>query len=118
MKIAVVGGGPAGMMAAYAAARQGQVWLFEKNENRPGFKKYALSGFVNVILAGFIKRLLRAFLFGRQGCSVRGRSCANQVAKTEGFVYTGNKAVPGTIVYPPGNPFENLFIYNKKEVER
>lgn len=41
-KIAVVGGGPAGMMAAYAAARQGQVWLFEKNEKLG--KKLFLTG--------------------------------------------------------------------------
>ena len=32
MRIAVIGGGPAGMMAAYAAAGNGQVTLFEKNE--------------------------------------------------------------------------------------
>lgn len=32
MRVAVVGGGPAGMMAAYAAARSHEVWLFEKNE--------------------------------------------------------------------------------------
>ena len=41
-KIAVVGGGPAGMMAAYAAAKQGQVWLFEKNEKLG--KKLFLTG--------------------------------------------------------------------------
>ena len=32
MRVAVVGGGPAGMMAAYAAAQNHEVWLFEKNE--------------------------------------------------------------------------------------
>ena len=42
-KIAVVGGGPAGMMAAYAAACQGaQVTLFEKNEKLG--KKLYLTG--------------------------------------------------------------------------
>lgn len=31
-KVAVIGGGPAGMMAAYAAAANSEVWLFEHNE--------------------------------------------------------------------------------------
>ena len=32
MKIAIIGGGPAGMMAGIIASRHGQVSLFEKNE--------------------------------------------------------------------------------------
>lgn len=42
MKIAVVGGGPAGMMAAYAAATTAEVTLFEKNEKLG--KKLFLTG--------------------------------------------------------------------------
>jgi len=43
MKIAVVGGGPAGMMAAIAAAQNGaEVTLFEKNEKLG--KKLYISG--------------------------------------------------------------------------
>ncbi len=41
-KIAVIGGGPAGMMAAYAAARNAEVILFEKNEKLG--KKLFLTG--------------------------------------------------------------------------
>lgn len=43
MKIAVIGGGPAGMMAAITAAQNGaEVWLFEKNEKLG--KKMYISG--------------------------------------------------------------------------
>ena len=42
MRIAVVGGGPAGMMAAYAAASSAEVALFEKNEKLG--KKLFLTG--------------------------------------------------------------------------
>ena len=42
MRIAVVGGGPAGMMAAYAAASSAEVTLFEKNEKLG--KKLFLTG--------------------------------------------------------------------------
>jgi predicted Rossmann fold flavoprotein len=42
VKIAVVGGGPAGMMAAYAAATTAEVTLFEKNEKLG--KKLFLTG--------------------------------------------------------------------------
>ena len=33
MKIAIIGGGPAGMMAGIIASRHGQVSLFEKMKN-------------------------------------------------------------------------------------
>ena len=42
MRIAVIGGGPAGMMAAYAASSGGNVTLFEKNEKLG--KKLFLTG--------------------------------------------------------------------------
>src|SRR5512141_1163112 len=97
-KVAVIGGGPAGLSAAYQLARKGHsVTLFDERAELGGMMRYGIPGFrtPRAVLDAEIQRILDLGVEARLGCHVGKGITMEQIRAQFDAVFLGMGAQSG-----------------------
>lgn len=119
MKIAVIGGGPAGMIAAIKASEKGEVTLFEKNEILGKKLLITGKGRCNLTNSGTIEEIIEAF--GKNGKFLF--SSLNQFSNSELMNFFESRGLllkveRGKRVFPESDKSSDVLKVLEKELEK
>ena len=96
--VAVIGGGPAGLSAAYQLARKGHaVTIFDEREELGGMMRYGIPGFrtPRIVLDAEIQRILDLGVQTRMGCRIGRDITMEQIRADFDAVFLGLGAQSG-----------------------
>jgi len=110
-KVAVIGGGPAGLSAAYQLARKGhEVTVFDEHAELGGMMRYGIPGFrtPRTVLDAEIKRILDLGVKTRMNTRVGTHVTMEQIRAEFDAVFLGLGAQSGRALPCPGNEAPNV----------
>jgi len=110
-KVAVIGGGPAGLSCAYQLARKGHaVTVFDEHELLGGMMRYGIPGFrtPREVLDAEIKRILDLGVEARTKCRIGTDITLEQIRKDYDAVFLGMGAQSGRPLPAPGGDAPNV----------
>jgi len=110
-KVAVIGGGPAGLSVAYQLARKGhEVTIFDEHAELGGMMRYGIPGFrtPRQVLDAEIQRILDIGVKTRMNCRVGTDITMEQIRAGFHAVFLGLGAQSGRALPCPGNDAPNV----------
>jgi len=110
-KIAVIGGGPAGLSAAYQLALKGhEVTIFDEHEYLGGMMRYGIPGFrtPRAVLDAEIQRILDLGVKTRLKCRIGTDIALDQIRKDYSAVFLGLGAQSGRALPIPDSEAPNV----------
>ncbi len=110
-KVAVIGGGPAGLSAAYQLRRKGhEVTIFDEHPELGGMMRYGIPGFRTPrnILDAEIQRILDIGVETRLSCRIGTHVTMEQIRADFDAVFLGLGAQAGRALPCPGNDAPNV----------
>ena len=110
-KVAVIGGGPAGLSCAYHLARRGHdVTIFDEHEQLGGMMRYGIPGFRTPrdVLDAEIRRILDLGVKTRMSCRVGTHVTMERIRAEFDAVFLGLGAQSGRALPCPGNDAPNV----------
>ncbi len=110
-KVAILGGGPAGLSCAYQLARKGHsVTIFDEHEHLGGMMRYGIPGFrtPRTVLDAEIQRILDLGVDTRLGCHVGKDITMEQIRAQFDAVFLGMGAQSGRPLPTPDSEAPNV----------
>ncbi|HEX6137964.1 MAG TPA: NAD(P)-binding protein [Casimicrobiaceae bacterium] len=110
-KVAVIGGGPAGLSCAYQLARRGHdVTIFDEHAELGGMMRYGIPGFrtPRPVLDAEIRRILDLGVAVRLGCRVGTDVTLDELQRDYAAVFLGMGAQSGRALPAPGGDAPNV----------
>ncbi len=109
--VAVIGGGPAGLSAAYQLAKRGHsVTIFDERAELGGMMRYGIPGFrtPRQVLDAEIQRILDLGVTARMNCRIGTDITLDEIKNSFDAVFMGIGAQGGRALPVPGNDAPNV----------